>query len=415
MGNRRNNLCLSRLAATVLLAFCGSVAAQSLYKWTDEDGNVHYGDKPPAGTADESIALEAEGPSARDTIAKLPVSIEESEEGGIARFVLFANEVFSSHSQTPSQLVVADGTLWLTFEDSLLSFDPSTKTSIKYKLDRIRYGLSGQRMRISGDHFIFFPTSRDVSVDAFYVYNHMTDAYKELTIRTKSNYIIPYEDRHNDGIFGFAFQSKSIVQYTGVTGVVDEELVEEFIYQVDNSDGGIHALSVNSDAIWYFSGYRKNCSVGFFGKQESTGRSFNSDEIGIPASNSCAFIVADDDEVWVTSVADRRDATLAVYDVEDQTWDVLERSTNNIEFSLSPLQMDAERVYYNYCDRLIAVDRETRESKMLAIDGDPTDRHTSCIHAFNIYDDHVWALVFEPSNHRKYPVLYRIPAEMMSP
>lgn len=415
MGQRKNKSCLSRLGAYALLAFCGSVAAQSLYKWTDEDGNVHYGDKPPVGTDDISIAVEAEGPSARNTITKIPVSIEESEENGIARFVLLANEVFSSHSQTPSKLVVADDTLWLTFEDSLLSFDPSTKTSVKYKLERIRFGLSGQRMRISGDHLIFSPTSRDVSVDAFYLYNHMTDAYKEVAISTKSNYIISYEDRYDDGIFGFAFQRKSIVQYMDVRNVVDESPVEEFVYQVDNSEGGIHALSVNSDSIWYFSGYKKNCSVGFFDKQESIGKSFNNDEIGIPASNSCAFIVADDDEVWVTSVADRRDATLAVYDIGSGTWEVLERSANDIDFSVSPLQMDTERVYFNYCDRLIAVNRESRVAKALAIDGDRNDRQTQCIHAFNIYDDHVWALVFEPFNHRKYPVLYKIPAEMMNP
>ena len=404
-----------RLAATVLLVFCGSLAAQDLYKWTDENGNIHYEDKPPDESGNESIALKVESSSASNTITKIPVSIEESAESKITRFVLFANEIFSSHSQTPSKLIVADDTLWLTFEDSLLSFDPSNKTSTKYKLDRIRFGLSGQSMRISGENFIFFSTDRKVPVRAFHIYNHVTDSYKEKTIRTTPNYIIPYEDKYDDGIFGFDFQSKSIVQYANVTNVGDKIAIKEVEYQLDNGDGGIHALSTNADAIWYFSGYRRNCSVGYFEKQKNTGGSFNSDEIGIPASNSCAFIVADDDEVWVTTVADRRDAALAIYDIRNRAWEVLERSANNIDFSVSPLQMDSERVYYNYCDRLIAINRKSRVSKVLTIDGDRIDRQTHCIHAFNIYDGYVWALVFEPFNHRKYPVLYRIPAEMMNP
>ena len=405
-----------RLAASVLLVFCGSLAAQELYQWTDENGNVHYGDKPPVGPGNASSALKMESSSAKNTIAKIPVSVEAYEDGDISRFVLLANPIFSSHSQTPSRLVVVDGTLWLTFEDSLLSFDPVSKTSTKYKLDRIRFGLSGQKMRISGQSFIFFSMDRDVTVSSFHIYNHVTDSYRELAVPTPPNYIISYEDRYGDGIFGFDFQNKSIVQYADVSSIGDESVVREFEYQVANLQGGIHALSVNADAIWYFTGYKKNCSVGYFEKGKKTGRSFDSDEIGIPASSGCAFVVADDDEVWVTAVgADRRNASLAVYDIAGGVWEVLETSKNDIDFSVSPLQMDEERVYYKYCDKLISVNRESRLSKTLSIDGDPGDRQTHCIHDFNTYNGSVWALVFEPVGHRKFPVLYRVPAEKMNP
>ncbi len=33
--------------------FTGSVHAGSIYKWTDDDGNVHYGERPPAKGATE--------------------------------------------------------------------------------------------------------------------------------------------------------------------------------------------------------------------------------------------------------------------------------------------------------------------------------------------------------------------------
>lgn len=419
MAKRNVNFCLSRLdwrlAATALLVICGSLAAQELYKWTDENGNVHYGDKPPAGAGKTSNAQKVESSSANRTITKIPVSVEESVESDISRFVLLANPIFSSHSQTPSRLVVVDDTLWLTFEDSLLSFDPKSNTSTKYKLDRIRFGLSGQKMRISRDKFIFFALERSVSVSAFHVYDQVNDSYRELALRVPPNYIISYEDRYDDGIFGFDFQSKSIVQYPDVSNIRGESAVREFEYLVENLDGGIHALSVNMDSIWYFTGYKKNCTVGYFKKRKSTGEKFRSDEIGLPASNGCAFIVADDDEVWVTSIANGRDTSLAVYDIGSGAWEVLETSRNDIDFSVSPLKMDTERVYYKYCDKLIAVNRESRVSKVFPIDGDPVDRKTHCIHDFNINDGNVWALVFEPFDHRKYPVLYRIPAEKMDP
>lgn len=36
------------LLATILMATALGVAAQSMYRWTDKDGKVHYSDRPPA-------------------------------------------------------------------------------------------------------------------------------------------------------------------------------------------------------------------------------------------------------------------------------------------------------------------------------------------------------------------------------
>ncbi|MDH3714625.1 MAG: DUF4124 domain-containing protein [Gammaproteobacteria bacterium] len=37
----------------LLLAFTGAAAGAKVYKWVDEDGNVHFGDRPPADAAQE--------------------------------------------------------------------------------------------------------------------------------------------------------------------------------------------------------------------------------------------------------------------------------------------------------------------------------------------------------------------------
>ena len=41
------------LSSFILLLLCGPVQAE-IYKWTDKEGNVHFGDKPAGGEAAES-------------------------------------------------------------------------------------------------------------------------------------------------------------------------------------------------------------------------------------------------------------------------------------------------------------------------------------------------------------------------
>ena len=45
-------------AATVTFALSGAAVAGDIYKWVDEDGNVHYGDKP-AGAQSERLAIQS--------------------------------------------------------------------------------------------------------------------------------------------------------------------------------------------------------------------------------------------------------------------------------------------------------------------------------------------------------------------
>ncbi len=43
--------------ATLALAASGSVAANEIYKWVDEDGNVHYEDRPSGAASEQVVAL----------------------------------------------------------------------------------------------------------------------------------------------------------------------------------------------------------------------------------------------------------------------------------------------------------------------------------------------------------------------
>mgnify|MGYP001547399411 FL=1 len=53
MNSKRTALTL----AVAALAFATGVQATEIYKWTDEDGNVHYEDRPSGAPTEERLAL----------------------------------------------------------------------------------------------------------------------------------------------------------------------------------------------------------------------------------------------------------------------------------------------------------------------------------------------------------------------
>ncbi|MEJ2043311.1 MAG: DUF4124 domain-containing protein [Reinekea sp.] len=61
-----------------LLAFCltplFTLAAGKIYTWTDADGNVVYGDRPPMGTTAKEVAVQGK--------KKAPINIDEQQLSG---------------------------------------------------------------------------------------------------------------------------------------------------------------------------------------------------------------------------------------------------------------------------------------------------------------------------------------------
>jgi predicted secreted Zn-dependent protease len=60
--------------AAVACAAAGSGAAAEVHRWTDADGRVHYGDKPPPGAAAKEVAV----PASARTPPVSEVRVEES-------------------------------------------------------------------------------------------------------------------------------------------------------------------------------------------------------------------------------------------------------------------------------------------------------------------------------------------------
>ncbi len=65
------------LVFATVAAFAGNPAAadQTVYKWKDSSGNLHYTQQPPVGIASEAISVK-EGYSTRDDAAREPTPEE---------------------------------------------------------------------------------------------------------------------------------------------------------------------------------------------------------------------------------------------------------------------------------------------------------------------------------------------------
>jgi Domain of unknown function (DUF4124) len=61
------------LLALALIALCAPLMAAGVQKWTDAEGNVHYGDAPPPGAATQSIRVNAPPPGRNPAPAPQPV------------------------------------------------------------------------------------------------------------------------------------------------------------------------------------------------------------------------------------------------------------------------------------------------------------------------------------------------------
>jgi len=78
----------SRLAIATICLAASCAFASDVYKWTDEDGNVHYGDRPVAGSERMDIVSRPTNPAAisarRDNAAVVEPDAAPAEEQSAA-------------------------------------------------------------------------------------------------------------------------------------------------------------------------------------------------------------------------------------------------------------------------------------------------------------------------------------------
>jgi len=394
------------IGITLVFLSCDSFAGEGIYKWKDKYGDTHYGEKPPTGLKAETITLKSETTSIQNSMVSKPVSIEKSKANEITRYVLRANEKTAKRTRWASKLIISNNILWLTFKNSILEFNLNTEKSKKYNLNHIQDALSTHNMHISGDYFVFLNINKKLSQSVFHVYNYKNNTIKTLPISSNPDIIYSYDDKYNDGIFSFDYKQNTLIQYNNIKNLGKVGHASEKKYISNGNNTG--SLSTSENTIWQTSGNKKNCSVSFFDKKTGNAASFNHKEIGLSASNTCGSIVADNNEVWVSSLARKFNTTFSIYNINNKTWENIKKSKNNIPLNQSSFQMDSEYIYYYSCEKLIAMNRVTKNASILTTDTLLTSKKRYCISDYKIHDNNAWVLKFEDYRNKITPVLYKI-------
>lgn len=110
------------LLATLLAGQAAAEGNSSIYKWTDEDGNVHYGDRPPRDGAAEEVRLRGSRP---EPVEVLPSELNgtwfgRQDDGGEVRMRLQDSGAIRYTQTFPDQTIYNYQGVW-RLEDRSLS------------------------------------------------------------------------------------------------------------------------------------------------------------------------------------------------------------------------------------------------------------------------------------------------------
>ncbi len=70
---------MSRIYCLLLISLAATAAHAEIYKWVDEDGVTHYGQKPPAGRDSDEVGTVSTAPS--QGTRTVPPQVQEAAEG----------------------------------------------------------------------------------------------------------------------------------------------------------------------------------------------------------------------------------------------------------------------------------------------------------------------------------------------
>ena len=75
VGGAQGSLMIRKYAIACLMMFVvsasGITLANDIYKWTDDDGNVHYGDRPSGDSSEERLAISSKPTNSANVQARV--------------------------------------------------------------------------------------------------------------------------------------------------------------------------------------------------------------------------------------------------------------------------------------------------------------------------------------------------------
>lgn len=391
--------------------------AQEIHKWTDENGVVHYGDQPPSGTVSNAEIVREKPPPKPNRILTTSGAIGEFETAGVTSYALSAGEQRQALAEYVQGLTATGERLWITYPNSVLSFDARTNESTKYAFHHLK--LNVFETHITNQYLVLRSRDKAGTTSELNVYDLLTDSYYEVPLETPYAHLVSYNDQYNDGLFLFRMSDGILLRYSEVPTSTELNNGKPAQYPLDTLSY-VNRLSTTTNTFWYLGSSKENCSLGAVGKRSGAVSRFSYKDIGLNASDRCMSIVADEKEVWVSVRKSLRsfDARIAIYNIEAESWDVLDKSSSGKSLTVSDLQMDMDRIYFRSrgCTQFVAMDRKTKAYSTIDIQGyRPGETGSGCAEAFTVHGGYLWVVTSEVRARQKYPVLYRIPLHKFDP
>ena len=75
-----NRTLILAMAMSILLAGASAASAGSMYRWVDDQGNVHYGQNPPTDVESEEIRAHSPAPGGQERRPEQPTMDDDDEE-----------------------------------------------------------------------------------------------------------------------------------------------------------------------------------------------------------------------------------------------------------------------------------------------------------------------------------------------
>ena len=87
-----SNQIIKIISIILLFVFCNVYAASDIYKWTDENGQIQYGEKPHNEFNAKIVSQNPKYNTNESLVIEKPVNIVKQEEKDVTRYFLLANE-----------------------------------------------------------------------------------------------------------------------------------------------------------------------------------------------------------------------------------------------------------------------------------------------------------------------------------
>ena len=395
----------------VFLLFCScSSLGADIYKWVDENGQVHYGDNPPLELKTESNYI---GPIGKGGVKKATVAAQVTTNEDINRYVIDTPGVPGRYNWS-LWLTHFGGELYINLEGKVVRFNIQSGESEIYEFKRYlkTRGLSASNMAIIADGFVFLGEDKASGLGAFHIFNVATGLFRVLLMQDRYRRVMTVDNQYSNDLF-FLLNRRSIAQLSSQNN--GDRLIESNRILIENrfTVDYVSQLAVNERTIWYQYGRKNPCSIGSYEKATGVKSQYGWRDIGLAKNAECGWLVADSREVWLGSSikkALRPESSLSIYDIKKGEWSTMRKSANGKLLSSGALQMDNNYIYYTSCAKLFALDRSTKyahEFYLGPYDGNAKGDY--CIKDLKILEDDAWLLTYEKIGYRAYPVLYQVP------